>query len=54
MGNLAGMVVINEVVTVNRSGNGFRGKATFDVFDNNGVLVAQGAGDVVGHRITPD
>lgn len=53
-GNLTGLVVIHETVTVDRSGNNFSGPASLDFFDTAGnALGTLTGGRIVGTRIQP-
>ena len=50
--NLVGPASIKEQVTVDRTGNGYRGTFTIDQFDTSGNVLAHIAGEVTGRRIT--
>jgi hypothetical protein len=52
-GNFIGTVMINEVVTLDRSGNKYSGTYTVDIFDVNGSPVDHLDGQLVGIRINP-
>jgi hypothetical protein len=51
-GTLVGTVVIHELVTLDRGGNSYRGTVLFEVFDLDENKVFEGAGEVIGKRIT--
>jgi hypothetical protein len=51
-GTAIGIVIIHERVTLDRSGNNYRGTTTFDVYDMNKNLLFEGSGEVTGRRIT--
>lgn len=50
--NLVGPASIKEQVTVDRTGNSYKGTFTIDQFDTSGNLLAHVAGEVTGRRIT--
>ena len=50
--NFVGPATIKEQVTVDRTGNRYKGTFTIDQFDTSGNVLAHVAGEVTGHRIT--
>lgn len=53
-GNLAGVAVIAELVTVDRSGNAYSGEFSIDVYDLQGHPLAHVQGHTQATRITAD
>lgn len=54
-GNVIGTVVIRSQITLDNSGNTFKGTVTVDIYDMNGNSVApQIKGQIAGKRITVD
>ncbi|HLK63605.1 MAG TPA: hypothetical protein VKU19_09205 [Bryobacteraceae bacterium] len=52
-GNFIGTVLINEVVTLDRTGLKFSGTYTVDVFDLTGQLVDHEEGQFIGSKVNP-
>ena len=50
--NLVGPASVKEQVTVDRTGNGYKGTFTIDQFDTSGNVLAHITGEVTGRRIT--
>lgn len=53
-GNFIGTLILRETNDVNRAGNRFTGTFTIEFLDLAGNTVFQGAGEIVGERITVD
>ena len=53
-GNAIGIVVIHELVKLDRSGNSYQGTLTVEVFDLHDTLLFQDSGELTGRRITAD
>jgi hypothetical protein len=47
-----GIVIIHELITLDRSGNGYRGKVNVEVLDLDENTLASVAGEITGKRIT--
>ena len=50
-GNVIGTLVLRETNVVDRGGNRFSGEFTIQFFDLAGVMVFEGAGQIVGERV---
>lgn len=53
-GNLTGMIVIRDVVTLDLGGNTFSGTEAIDEFDINGEFVSRSEGTVKSTRVIPN
>jgi hypothetical protein len=53
-GNLTGLALILETVTVSAGGNDYGGTYSIDLFDTMGNPVGSFQGTILGQRITPD
>jgi hypothetical protein len=53
-GNTIGVVIIGELITLDRDGKNYHGTTTIDVYDLNKNLLFHDAGEVTGRRITPN
>jgi hypothetical protein len=53
-GNLLGMAIIRDVVTLDRSGDKFSGTEAVDLFDINGKFISHAEGLVKATRIAPN
>ncbi len=53
-GNLTGTAIIREEVTLDNSGDVFKGPFTVDVYDMSGTLLFHLDGQITGERITVD
>ncbi len=51
-GTAIGIVVIHELVKLDKSGNSYRGTVTVDVYDLNETLLFQDTGELPGRRLT--
>ena len=52
--NFVGPASIKEEVTVDRTGNGYKGTFVIDQFDSSGNVLAHITGEITGRRITVD
>lgn len=53
-GNLLGMAVIRNTITLGKNGDAFQGTSTVDVYDNSGNLVFHGVSTLKAARVTVD
>jgi hypothetical protein len=52
-GNLLGVIVIGEKVTLSTDGNSYTGSYTYDILDNTGKVAEEFTGEVKATRIKP-
>lgn len=51
-GTAIGIVVINELVKLDKSGNSYRGTVIIDVYDMNETFLFEDTGEITGRRLT--